>query len=118
MTDPVQLLIEAGAIPSSPFGPNSRYVGVPVSRYQSSSSDPGVPYVQRRFLPRRSEISLAVEHMVKGGDRVDMLAARYFGDPELYWRVCDANMEDDPLALTVTVGARIAIPQPPGAGGA
>lgn len=118
MTDPVQLLIDAGAILSSPFGPNSRYAGVAIARYKSSASDPGVPYLQRRFLPRRSEIALAVEHLVRGGDRVDVLAARYFGDPELYWRVCDANMQDDPLALTATVGARIAIAQPPGAASA
>jgi hypothetical protein len=25
------------------------------------------------------------------GDRLDNLAARYFGDAELYWRLCDAN---------------------------
>ena len=31
--DPVQLLIDAGAIPSSPFGDNSRYHGIAVARH-------------------------------------------------------------------------------------
>jgi len=35
MTDPVQLLIEAGAIPSTPFVPQSRYSGVPLVLLQA-----------------------------------------------------------------------------------
>jgi len=32
-TDPVQLLIDAGAIPADPFAPNSRYHGVALGLY-------------------------------------------------------------------------------------
>ena len=32
-TDPVQLLIDAGAIPADPFAPNSRYHGVALALY-------------------------------------------------------------------------------------
>jgi hypothetical protein len=117
-TDPVQLLIDAGAIPASPFGPNSRYAGVPIARWQASSADPGVAYLRRRFLPRLSDIALAAEHIVRGGERIDNLAAHYFGDAELYWRIVDANAVSDPAMLTDTVGERIVIPQPPGAAGA
>lgn len=117
MTDPVQLLIDAGAIPTSPFGPSSRYAGVAIARYKTSRFDPGVPYVRRRFLPRRTELAIAVEHAITSGDRVDLLAAHYLGDPELYWHLVDANFQDDPLALTATPGERIVIPHPPGAAG-
>ena len=24
-------------------------------------------------------------------DRLDVMAAQYLGDPELFWRICDAN---------------------------
>jgi nucleoid-associated protein YgaU len=47
----------------------------------------------RRFVPRAaSSTSVAVAtHVVKQGDRLDLIAARYYGDPLLYWVVCDAN---------------------------
>jgi len=118
MTDPVQQLIDAGAIPASPFGPNSRYAGVAIATYQAAAGDPGVPYLRRRFLPRLEDIPVAGAHVVRGGDRIDNLAAHYYGDPELYWRIVDANALSDPAALTDTQGERVVIPQPPGAAGA
>ena len=47
------------------------------------------------------------------GERPDMVAAAAFGDPELFWRLCDANREVRPAALTETVGRvlRITLPQ-------
>lgn len=30
-------------------------------------------------------------HRVAAGDRLDLLAARYFGSPFEYWRIADAN---------------------------
>jgi len=117
MTDPVQLLIDAGAIPASPFGPNSRYSGIPIATYQAAGSDPGVPYLRRRFLPRLEDMAVAGAHVVRGGDRIDNLAAHYFGDPELYWHIADANAASDPAALTDAQGERLVIPQPPGAAG-
>jgi len=110
MTDPVQLLIDAGAIPSSPFAPTSRYAGVAIARYARSVSDPGVPYVLRRFIPQRRDIAIAAEHIVAAGERPDTLAAQVFGDAELYWRIADANAVTDPFELTDTLGARIALP--------
>jgi hypothetical protein len=113
-TDPIQLLIEAGAIPANPFAANSRYRGVALARYVRSPGDPGVLYVLRRFIPQRRDIAIAAEHIVQAGERPDLLAARTFGDAELYWRIADANAVNDPFALTDTLGARIVIPQPPG----
>jgi hypothetical protein len=113
-TDPVQLLIEAGAIPSSPFAANSRYYNIVLGRYARDANDPGITYVLRRFIPQQRDIPTAAEHIVHGGERPDMLAAQTLGDPELYWRVADANAVTDPFELTDTLGARIAIPFPPG----
>lgn len=113
-TDPVQLLIEAGAIPADPFGPNSRYSGVPLGLLARSADDPGVPYVLRRFIPQRRDIAIAAEHVVTSGERPELLAAQALGDPELYWRLADANAVTDPFELTDTPGARVRIPQPVG----
>lgn len=113
-TDPVQALIDAGAIPSSPFGPNSRYAGVPLGRHVRDKSDPGVPYVLRRFAPRLDETTTALVRIVQAGERPDLMAAQVFGDPELYWQIADANAVTDPFELTDTLGARIRIPAPRG----
>jgi hypothetical protein len=116
MNDPVQMLIDAGAIPISPFGPSSRYANVAIARYQVSI-DESVPYVLRRFVPQGRDIPLATRHLVLAGDRIDLLAAHYLGDAELHWRVADANLATDMLELTAAAGARLAIPLPPGTGG-
>lgn len=113
-TDPIQALIDAGAIPSSPFADDSRYLGVAFGLYQKSPNDPGVAYVLRRFIPQARDISAAFEHVVSAGERPDLVAYQAFGDAELYWRVADANAVTDPNELTDTLGARIAIPNPPG----
>jgi len=114
MTDPVQLLIEAGAIPSTPFVPQSRYNGVPLALLQRRPDDPGVPYVLRRFVPAPQAIAAAGQHVVSAKDRPDLLGAAYLGDPLLYWRGADANAVVDPNELTDTLGRRVVIPQPPG----
>lgn len=31
------------------------------------------------------------EHRVVEGERLDQLAQRYYGDPLLFWLICDAN---------------------------
>ena len=51
----------------------------------------------RRFSGvRPREIGLAkgvVEHVVKSGDRLDLLARHYYNDDRLWWRIADANPE-------------------------
>ena len=115
-TDPIQLLIDAGAIPSSPFGASSRYSGVKLAVYQRRPEDPPVPYVGRRFIPPRGSLAIAAQPRVASGERPDSLAARYLGDPLLYWRIADANAVVDPNELTDTLGRRVDIPLPPGTG--
>jgi hypothetical protein len=117
MTDPVQVLIDAGAIPVTPFGPSSRYANVAIGRHRLSPADPGVAYVRRRFVPRLRDIPVATRHSVRAGDRVDVLAAHYLGDAELHWRIADANGAADLLQVTDTPGQRIVIPLPPGSAG-
>jgi hypothetical protein len=115
MIDPVQALIDAGAIPATPFVPQSRYAGVPLAVFQRRPGDPRVVYVLRRFIPQPSTIGVATRHIVSGVDRADLLSAAYLGDALVYWRVADANAVVDPNELTDIVGRTIAIPQPFGA---
>ena len=114
MTDPVQLLIDAGAIPSTPFVPQSRYSGVALALLQRRPDDPGVAYVRRRFMPAPNALTIAARHVVGAGDRPDLLGAKYFGDALLYWRIADANAVVDPNELTDTLGRRVDIALPAG----
>jgi len=122
MNDPVQVLISAGAIPTSPFGPTSRYSNVSIAWYMLPGNHIGaessVAYVLRRFVPQGRDILTATRHQVRAGDRGDNLAAQYLGDAHLNWRIADANLASDLLDFTATPGMRIAIPLPPGTAGA
>ncbi len=113
-TDPIQALIDAGAIPSEPFDPDSRYAGVPLALYRRKPDDEGTPFVRRRFIPPRRDTTVMLEHTVRSGDRPDLLAGLAFGNAELYWRIADANAVTDPLELTDEVGERVVIPNPAG----
>jgi nucleoid-associated protein YgaU len=49
--------------------------------------------------------------VVVAGERLDHLAARFYGDPRRYWLILDANPEIlDPFDLLVP-GRRIRIPR-------
>ena len=113
-TDPVQALLDAGAIPSTSFGSNSRYQRVGLGLYQPPGGGPAIAYVLRRFIPQMRDIAIVSEHVVESGERPDLLAAAFLGDSELYWRIADANAVVDPVELTDTIGLRVSIPLPPG----
>ena len=48
------------------------------------------------------------------GERLDIIAAQHLGDPEQFWRLCDANGAMRPDELTETVGRRLRITLPEG----
>jgi hypothetical protein len=114
MTDPVQLLIDAGAIPSTPFVAQSRYNGVPLALLNTRPGAPGIVYVRRRFIPAPGSLTIVARHVAVALDRPDLVGARYLADALLYWRIADANAVVDPHELTDTLGRRIDIPLPPG----
>jgi nucleoid-associated protein YgaU len=97
-----------GALPPTPA--NSRYFGVPVAVTDT------LRYFRRRFLPPPLARETAVEHVVVPGDRLDLLADRYYGDPLLAWRIADANVALDPAELVATPGRVVRIPRPDGTG--
>jgi hypothetical protein len=69
-----------------------------------------VAYVQRRIIPPPDIYTSLQDHVVVDGDRLDNLAAKYLGDPLLFWMICDANGTTDPDELTAQVGRKIKIP--------
>jgi hypothetical protein len=55
---------------------------------------------------------LLIEVLVTEGDRLDLITARTLGDPEHFWRVCDANNAMNPFDLTAEIGRRLRVPIP------
>jgi hypothetical protein len=54
------------------------------------------------------------QHTIGQVDRLDVMAAQYLGDPQLFWRICDANGAMRPEDLTATVGRVLRICLPAG----
>jgi hypothetical protein len=95
------------------FDPTSRYASLVQATYTFPDGR-SVAYVRRRFLPRGEDLPLLVEVTVTQSDRLDIITARTLGDPEQFWRVCDANNAMYPPDLTDEPGEviRIPVPQP------
>jgi hypothetical protein len=113
MTDPLQALFQANSLATTQFPPTSRYHGIAIARLDRPGG-PAAVYLRRRFVPQPDRFVLLQEHVVVDGDRLDNLAAAYLGDPELFWRICDANAAIRPDELTQTLGWRLRITLPEG----
>jgi len=73
-----------------------------------------IAYLRRRFIPPPERFELLQEHTVTDGERVDTIAAQYLGDPEQFWRICDANAVLHPAELTTEAGRTLRITLPEG----
>lgn len=51
----------------------------------------GVPRTVLETLPRKSGFITFTAYTVREGERIEQLGARFFGDPELWWHIADAN---------------------------
>lgn len=112
MTDALKTVL-ALATKASRFPVNSRYCGVKTTTLETADGKT-IAYLRRRFVPQPERFALLQEHTVTQGDRLDNLAAHYLGDPELFWRLCDANAAMRPEELIETVGRRLRITLPEG----
>jgi nucleoid-associated protein YgaU len=87
--------------------PGSRYAATGVVEVVTPSG------VRRRTLTTRRIPATpgVLEYVVRDGERLDTLAARFYHDPRKYWLILDANPEElDPLRL-LRPGRRIRIPR-------
>ncbi|MEK7258040.1 MAG: LysM domain-containing protein [Bacteroidota bacterium] len=113
MTDSSALILQYAGVKSGQFSPTSRYFGIETGVLEIANQNP-VAFVRRRFIPQPERYQLLQEHVVTQGERPDHLAAQYLGDPEQFWRICDANAVMHPNELTETIGQRIRITLPEG----
>jgi hypothetical protein len=113
MNDPLQALFGAGVLPATSFPPTSRYHGIATAQLTTAAGRT-IVYLRRRFVPPAERFALLQEHTVQEGDRLDNITAHYLGDPEQFWRLCDANGVLEPDQLTDTVGRKIRVTLPEG----
>jgi len=95
------------------FPINSRYYGIATVTVETQDGKQ-IVFLRRRFVPPPERFELLTEHTVSEGERLDNITALYLGDPEQFWRVCDANGVVRPAELTETVGRKIRITLPEG----
>jgi hypothetical protein len=97
------------------FPVTSRYYNIEIARLDIREGHT-VSYLRRRFLPDATRAISLAEHVVVQGERLDNVTARYLGDPEQFWLVCDANnvMRPDDLTAESQIGHSLHIPLPQG----
>ncbi len=101
------------AIPGAhPYPRTSRYHDAEIGIHRRPDGSE-VRYTKRRLLPPLDDgggHQEAQPHVVGAGERPDLLAQRYFGDPGQWWQIADANPVLDPRELTDEAGRIIGIP--------
>lgn len=72
--------------------------------------DQNIPTVKPRNIKR--DITSFINHRIVMGDRIDLLAEKYYGDPTKYWIIMDYNDLLCPFDLTNYAGDYLKIPEP------
>jgi hypothetical protein len=112
MNDISALILQQAGLKTSYFSPTSRYYGIDTLTLERPQRP--ILYVRRRLITQPERFQLLHEHTVTEKERPDNLAAQQLGDPEQFWRICDANGVMYPNELTETIGRRIRITLPEG----
>ena len=113
MNYPLQALMQMGVVPAVNYPPNSRYYRYSTLQYTAPNGQ-AISIVPQPGAPNFSTIA---QHVVRQGDRLDLIAAKYLGDPLVFWLICDANGAIRPDELVETPGTVIDITTPQGAPG-
>lgn len=118
MSYPLQAMMQLGLLPPVSFPTDSRYYGSAVLQYTAPNGDV-IPYLARRIVPQPGAANFATlaQHTMHQGDRLDLIAAKYLGDPLMAWLICDANGAIRPHDLVATPGRVLAITAPQGVPG-
>jgi hypothetical protein len=114
--NPVQNFLQNNALTPPAFASTSRYYGIETAQLAQPDGST-VVFVRRRFLPSPQNFAPLQVITIAAADRLDNIAARYIGDPQQFWRLCDANGAMQPEALVVNVGSTLTITLPEGVPG-
>ena len=112
---PLAQMLNLGVVPPVTFPTDSRYHGFKVQQYTAPDGEV-IPYLERRIVPQPGAPNFATinRYTVQQNDRLDLIAAKYLGDPLLAWLICDANGAMEPHELVETPGRVLKITTPQG----
>jgi nucleoid-associated protein YgaU len=115
MNYPLQAMIQLGVIPPVTFPTDSRYYGFGILQYTAPNGQ-AISYLAPRIVPQPGAPNYATinQYTVVQGDRLDQIAARFLGDPLMFWLICDANGAIRPRSLVETPGQVLSITAPQG----
>ncbi len=118
MNYPLLAMVQLGVVPPVTFPTDSRYYGFGVQYYNAPNGQV-IAYLARRIVPQPGAPNFATinQYTVHQGDRLDLIAAKYLGDPLMAWLICDANGAIRPHDLVATPGRVLAITTPQGVPG-
>ncbi len=108
MKNPLEQYFAATA-PQSTLAESSRYFTVKTVEIETA---PGVTQrvLQRRILPPLPAEGVLADHVVKIGERLDLIAYEHLGDGRLYWQLADQNAVLHPEELIQYPGKSIGVP--------
>jgi len=113
MTNQLENILQQAGLKTNAFPSTSRYYSSKIATMETVKGNV-VNYLRRRILPQTNRFSVITEHSVKEGDRLDNITNSYLGDPEQFWRLCDANGALNPDELTEIPGTSVNITLPEG----
>lgn len=93
------------------FPPNSRYHTVPL-RKRTAPDGTEQTFVGRRIIPPMERYRALDRYRTESDSRIDRVSAGAYGDPEQYWRICDANGDAEPATATKPEGRLLVLPLP------
>jgi hypothetical protein len=116
VTDPLQAILGGDPSKPSPFPESSRYARLETATLTAPDGHT-IVYLRQRFVPSPSRFTQVKTHTVIQGDRLDNVTAKYLGDPEQFWQLCDANgalrpEELEVVGRTLRITLPVDIPEP------
>jgi hypothetical protein len=109
-------LLQPLPIDNTLFPPTSRYHGIATAVWDPEGDRP-IRYLRRRLVPHPDHLPTLRYHVVIDKERPDHIAYQELGDPELFWRLCDANRAVSANELVEEAGRRIRVAGPQGTPG-
>ncbi|MDJ0837667.1 MAG: hypothetical protein QNK37_14220 [Acidobacteriota bacterium] len=92
------------------FEPGSRYYALETAVHEGP--DGPVQYKKRRFIPRNVNRQVLGEVRMGQSERLDLIAAKAYGNPTLYWQLCDSNRIMNPFDVQDEPGSVIQVTTP------
>lgn len=110
MNNTSPLVLQYAGVKAAYFKRGSRYFGLGTNVTEHNGAP--IAFVRRRFIPPSDRLVTVQEHTASQGERPDTIANEHLGDPEQFWRICDANDVMHPNELT-QIGriVRITLPE-------